>query len=515
MLAITKAFRLLAGSAARACAVSTKLLSRRCAQVFRSLQIQSLQIQSLQPPVQLAGTWSLNVTGGPVGTRYCSFEGELRHSAAYKADDRLAALQVPHAVLAMIVEALRPADRPAFRLVCSAWHQLLEIQHEVRLISGWPELNENRISTIRQLLPKATVNIITAGRSEDELQHVNMVTVQKRLDLYARKPSLPQLGQLQTLVSRAGHRLELHINLTYQDCLPSATISAFREVAKAITVLLVGDSELNALTLDMVPLTGLTYLSFNMPDSDAEGHQTVRAVQGLQHLRGIGVTFENANQVPALLECLAGLGQLTELYIGGTETEVCLNLSSLKDIMSLHMGDGIEFSHPPPKLTHYTIDGIPTSRMMSQLSELHNLTDVTLEGNCGYEHLPTTLQKLSVHELWDVSQGQLSAVLGSLTQLRTLRIAAFLTVELIHMLASLHFPHLQTFGFDLPNFTAADIEHFAVASRADTDRDCISVHVHFVVEMLSTFLFWKSLRLGLVVLAIKPASYCICLIVPG
>ena len=161
------AFRLLAGSAARACAVSTKLLSRRCAQVFRSLQIQFLQIHSLQPPVQLAGTWSLNVTNGPVGTRYCSFEGELRHATAYKADDRLAALQVPHAVLAMIVEALRPADQPAFRLVCSAWHQSLEIRHEVRLMSGWPELNENRISTIRQLLPKATVNMITAGRSED------------------------------------------------------------------------------------------------------------------------------------------------------------------------------------------------------------------------------------------------------------------------------------------------------------------------------------------------------------
>lgn len=54
VFAIIKAFRLLAGSAARACAVSTKLLSRRCALVFRSLQI-----QSLQPPVQLAGTWSL------------------------------------------------------------------------------------------------------------------------------------------------------------------------------------------------------------------------------------------------------------------------------------------------------------------------------------------------------------------------------------------------------------------------------------------------------------------------
>ena len=241
-------------------------------------------------------------------------------------------------------------------------------------------------------------------------------------------------------------------------------------------MLLVGESDLNALALDMVPLTRLTYLSFEMPDSDAEGHQTVKAVQGLQHLRGIGVTFENANQVPALLKCLAGLRQLTELYIGGTETEVCLNLSSLKCIMPLHMGDGIEFSHPPPNLTHYTIDGIPTSRMMSQLSELHNLTDMTLEG---------TLQKLPIHELWDVSQGQLLAALGSLIQLRTLRIAAFWTVELIHLLASLHLPHLQTFGFDLPNFTAADIEQFAFASRADTDRDCISVQVYFKV-MLST-----------------------------
>jgi hypothetical protein len=139
-------------------------------------------------------------------------------------------------------------------------------------------------------------------------------------------------------------------------------------------------------------------------------------------------------------------------------------------------------------LTHYTIEGIPTPRMMSQLGELHNFTNVTLERDFGYEHLPTTLQKLTIHELslWEVSSGQLSAVLGSLAQLRTLRIAAFLTVELIHMLASLHFPHLQTFGFDLPNFTAADIEKFAFAGRADTDQDCILVHVPFVVEMLST-----------------------------
>jgi hypothetical protein len=89
--------------------------------------------------------------------------------------------------------------------------------------------------------------MITAGCIEDELQCVDIVTVQNRLDLYAGKPSLPQLGQLQNLVSRARHRLELHINLVYQDCLPSATIAAFREVAKAITVLLVGPSELNAL----------------------------------------------------------------------------------------------------------------------------------------------------------------------------------------------------------------------------------------------------------------------------
>ncbi len=144
--------------------MSTEDWSRRCAQVFRSLQIQSLQTWSLHSPlIKLAGTWSLHVTGGPVGTRYCSFACELLHPAAYKADDRLAALQVPHAVLAMIVEALRPADHPAFRLVCSSWHQSLEIQHEVILISGSPELTENRISTIRQLLPKATVNMITAG----------------------------------------------------------------------------------------------------------------------------------------------------------------------------------------------------------------------------------------------------------------------------------------------------------------------------------------------------------------
>ena len=156
--------------------------------------------------------------------------------------------------------------------------------------------------------------------------------------------------------------------------------------------------------------------------------------------------------------------------------------------MSLHMGDGIEFSHPPPNLTHYTIEGIATLRMMSQLGDLHNLTDVTLERDFGYEHLPTTLQKLTIQELslWEVSQGQLWAVVGSLAQLRTLRVAAFLTVELIHMLASLHLPHLQTFGFDLPNFTAADIEQFAFASRSDTDQDCILVHVPCVVDVLST-----------------------------
>ena len=33
--------------------------------------------------------------------------------------------------------------------------------------------------------------------------------------------------------------------------------------------------------------------------------------------------------------------------------------------------------------------------MMSQLSELYNLTDMTLEKDCGCEHLPTTLQKLT------------------------------------------------------------------------------------------------------------------------
>ena len=409
-----------------------------------------------------------------MGTRYCSFEGELRHPTAYKADDRLAALQVPHAVLAMIVEALRPADQPAFRLVFSAWHQSLKIQHEVRLISRSPELTENRISTIRQVLPKATVNMIIPGRLQNELQHVDTVTVQKRLDLYAGKPSPPQLGQLQTLVGRAGHRLELHINLTYQECLSSATIAAFRQVAKSTTVLLVGPRELNTLALDMVPLTRLTYLSFEMPDSDAEGHQTVDAIRGLQHLRGIGVTFENANQVPALLKCLAGLGQLTELYIGGTETEVCLNLSALKCIMSLHICDGVEFSHPPPNLTHYTVEGNPTSRMMSRLSELHNLTDMTQEEDCGYEHLPTTLQKLSLQEMsfWEDRQGHLSAVVGSLAQLKTLHVAAFLTVEFIHMLASLHLPHLQTFGFDLPDFSRADVEQFPFANF-DTDQDCI------------------------------------------
>ena len=51
VLAIIKAFRLLAGSAARACAVSTKLLRRHCAQIFRSLQIQSLQTWSLHSPL--------------------------------------------------------------------------------------------------------------------------------------------------------------------------------------------------------------------------------------------------------------------------------------------------------------------------------------------------------------------------------------------------------------------------------------------------------------------------------
>ena len=94
--------------------------------------------------------------------------------------------------------------------------------------------------------------------------------------------------------------------------------------------------------------------------------------------------------------------------------------------------------------------------------------------------------------------------MGSLAQLRTLRVAAFLTVELIHMLASLHLPHLQTFGFDLPNFTAADIEQFAFASRADTDQDCSACTLCSgrVVYCIS----WKSLRLGIVVLAIKPES---------
>ena len=319
------------------------------------------------------------------------------------------------------------------------------------------------------------------------MRHVDIVTVQNRLDLYAGKPPPPCLGQLQKLVSRAGHRLELHVNLAYQECLPSATIAAFREVAKAITVLLVGSSVLNALALDMVPLTRLTYLSFILPDSDAEGHQSVRAIQGLQHLRCIGVTFENANQLPALLNCLAGLSQLSELCFGRTFTGVCLNLSSLKCIMSLRMGDGIEFSHPPPNLTYYTIEGIPTRHMTSQLGELHNLTNVTLATQFGYEHLPTTLQKLTIHALSfrEVCKHQLLAV-GSLAQLRTLRISAFLKVELIHMLASEQFPHLQTFGFDLPNFTAANIEEFAFAGRGDTDPHCILVHVPFVVGMLST-----------------------------
>jgi len=430
------------------------------------------------------------VTDGPVGTRCCGFACELLHPAAYKADDRLAALQVPQAVLAMIIEALRPADHPNFRLVCSAWHESLEVKHKVHLISGSPELTEDRISTIRQLLPKATVNMITAGCLEDELQRVDIVTVHHRLDLYAGKPPPPQLRQMQNLVSQAGHGLELHINLAYPDCLPSATIAAFREVAKAMTVLLVGPRELNTLALDMVPLSRLTYLSFEMPDSDTEGHQTVRAVQGLQHLRGIGFTFENANQVPALLNCLAGLDQLSELYIGGTETEVCLNLSSLKGVMSLHTGDGIEFSHPPPNLTHYIIEGIPTPRMMSQLGKLHNFTNVTLERDFGYEHLAglaTTLQSLTIHALsfWGVSKHDLLAALGSLAQLRTLRIAAFLHVELIDVLASLYFPHLQTFGFDLPDFTAADIEKFAFVGRGATDQDCIVVHVPYAVKMLS------------------------------
>ena len=255
-------------------------------------------------------------------------------------------------------------------------------------------------------------------------------------------------------------------------------------------MLLVGPRELNALALDMVPLTRLTYLSFEMPDSDVEGHKPVRTIQGLQHLRGIGVTFENANQVPALLNCLAGLDQLSELYIGGTETEVCLNLSSLKSVMSLHTGDGIEFSHPPPNLTHYTIQSIPTPPMMSQLGELHNFTNVTLERDFGYEHLAglaTTLQNLTIHELsfWGVSKHDLPAALGSLAQLRTLCIAAFLHVELIDVLASLYLPHLQTFGFDLPEFTAADIEKFAFVGRGATDQDCTVVCVPYAVKMLS------------------------------
>jgi len=51
VLAIMKALRLLAGSAARACVVSTKLVRRQCAQIFRSLQIQSLQTWSLHSPL--------------------------------------------------------------------------------------------------------------------------------------------------------------------------------------------------------------------------------------------------------------------------------------------------------------------------------------------------------------------------------------------------------------------------------------------------------------------------------
>lgn len=74
VLAIMKALRLLAGSAARACVVSTKLVRRQCAQIFRSLQIQSLQTWSLHSP---AGTWSLPGTDGPVGTRCCSFACEF------------------------------------------------------------------------------------------------------------------------------------------------------------------------------------------------------------------------------------------------------------------------------------------------------------------------------------------------------------------------------------------------------------------------------------------------------
>ena len=135
------------------------------------------------------------MTDGPVGTRCCSFACELLHPAAYKACDRLAALQVPQAVLAMIIEALRPAGQPVFRLVCSSWHQSLEIKHKVHLIPGSPELTENRISTIRQLLPKATVNMITAGCLENELQRVDIVTVHHRLKLYAGKPPHPSLGK--------------------------------------------------------------------------------------------------------------------------------------------------------------------------------------------------------------------------------------------------------------------------------------------------------------------------------
>ncbi len=84
------------------------------------------------------------------------------------------------------------------------------------------------------------------------------------------------------------------------------------------------------------------------------------------------------------------------------------------------------------------------------------------------------------------------------------------------MLASLYFPHLQTFGFDLPDFTAADIEKFAFVGRGATDQDCIVVCVPYAVKMLSVvFLFWKSLRFGLIILAIEPKVWFICLIVPG
>ncbi len=110
--------------------------------------------------------------------------------------------------------------------------------------------------------------------------------------------------------------------------------------------------------------------------------------------------------------------------------------------------------------------------------------------------LPVSLQHLKIkHSRLD--DPGLQQAFSRFTHLKTLRLGFFLTTETVEVLSHACFPHLHTFGFDLPFY--ASWQDLIVYDEYDDEEDCTNLEVSsdmvklsHVLPAVEVFEVWSS-----------------------